>query len=57
MPVYKCSSCHHEWEDYKNRKCDWCGSDSRIIADKTDLEKSVNDMFDVVFEKSVIPDK
>jgi len=42
MPYYKCSKCHHEWENSEERNCDWCGSDKPIILEeKTPLEKFV----------------
>jgi hypothetical protein len=43
MPYYKCSKCHHEWEDFQERKCDWCGTDKPTLLEKeTPLEKLVN---------------
>jgi len=49
MPYYKCCSCHHEWEripenKYVNVLCDWCGSPSYILEEKTPLEKMVDDI-------------
>jgi len=42
MPYYKCSGCHHEWEDSQERKCDWCDTKNPIVLEeKTPLEKFV----------------
>lgn len=44
MPLFKCTKCHHEWEGTKSSNvCDWCGSDGRILEDKTPLEKMLQD--------------
>lgn len=45
MPYYKCSECHHEWEDVEDRKCDWCGADEPIVLEEeTPLSKLVRIM-------------
>ena len=49
MPLLHCKECHHEWEsapievfEYKGQtKCDWCGSKSYTLEEKTTLEKFV----------------
>jgi DNA-directed RNA polymerase subunit RPC12/RpoP len=41
MPYYKCSKCHHEWEDYRSRKCDWCGAKPILLEEETPLEKFI----------------
>lgn len=39
MPHYHCRKCHHEWEDYKARPCDWCEADRPIVLEEeTPLE-------------------
>ena len=45
MPYYKCSECHHEWEDTIERNCDWCGANNPIILEgETPLSKLVKVM-------------
>lgn len=39
MPLWKCKSCHHEWEG-KLPTCDWCKSEGYILEEKTALERS-----------------
>lgn len=42
MPYYKCSECHHEWEDVIKRNCDWCGANKPIVLEEeTPLAKLV----------------
>ncbi len=41
MPYYKCSKCHHEWEDIIKRNCDWCGAKPSVLEEETPLEKFV----------------
>jgi hypothetical protein len=43
MPLLHCTKCHHEWEGQSLEKCDWCGADSYILAEQTDLEKFLYD--------------
>lgn len=54
MPLRKCVSCHHEWEAGKDTqlKCDWCGDESKIIAEQTPLEKMLaSRFFERIFKK------
>jgi len=40
MPLFHCTSCHHEWESIdKESKCDWCGAPGKVLEDKTPMEK------------------
>ena len=44
MPLYKCCSCHHEFEyikdeDEKEPLCDWCNAPTYILQEKANLEK------------------
>jgi hypothetical protein len=52
MPLWKCDSCHHEWEgDRKWGVCDWCGSTGHILDSKTPLEKLISKLFNKKREK------
>jgi Zn finger protein HypA/HybF involved in hydrogenase expression len=46
MPYWKCISCHHEFENSREKipLCDWCGSTSYILENKTSLEKMMDDI-------------
>jgi NAD-dependent SIR2 family protein deacetylase len=47
MPYYKCSKCHHEYEDWRARKCDWCGAKKPIVLEgETPLSKLVRIMLE-----------
>lgn len=50
MPLYKCCSCHHEFEDYPDNTglmlCDWCGAPSIVLEEKTPLEIMVEEYFE-----------
>ena len=40
MPLLHCNKCQHEYEAAtKEELCDWCGSDGKVLAEKTDIEK------------------
>jgi DNA-directed RNA polymerase subunit RPC12/RpoP len=45
MPHYKCTGCHHEFDEISDPLdesyilCDWCGAPSYILEEKTPLEK------------------
>ncbi len=42
MPLYKCTSCQHEWEGSKTMTiCDWCDSPGIILEDETPLDKMI----------------
>ena len=42
MPHVKCNKCHHEWDSVSpESKCDWCGSDGKVLEEKTGFEKFV----------------
>ena len=42
MPHLKCRKCHHEWDDVSpNSKCSWCGSEGKVLEEKTSFEKFV----------------
>ncbi len=44
MPLVHCQKCHHEWEAAsKDELCDWCGKPGTVIAEKTFLEKMLED--------------
>lgn len=43
MPLLHCKHCHHEWEGEFHLKCDWCGAESYILEEQTDLEKLLHD--------------
>lgn len=43
MPLLHCKECHHEWEGNFHSKCDWCGADSFILKELTDLEELLHD--------------
>jgi len=53
MPLFHCTSCHHEWErigvDYA--LCDWCQNEGYIIATKTPLETMGKEIEKHGFEK------
>lgn len=49
MPYWKCTSCHHEFENipYEGEGvplCDWCGAPSYILEEKTPLENMCEDI-------------
>ena len=40
MPLWHCSSCHHEWEgSTESNTCDWCSEPGYILESLTPLEK------------------
>ena len=42
MPLLHCKKCHHEWESSNvNSTCDWCGSKSYVLEDKTCFERFI----------------
>ena len=43
MPLLHCKHCPHEWEGKFHSKCDWCGADSYILKELTDLEELLHD--------------
>jgi len=43
MPLLHCKHCHHEWEGEFHSNCDWCGSESYILEELTDLEELLHD--------------
>jgi len=55
MPYWKCTSCHHEFEGGGDKDnvplCDWCGSPSYILEEKTPLELMCDDIRKVGIEK------
>jgi len=45
MPLLHCESCHHEYESLDvNKLCDWCGAAGYILAEKTSMEKWLEEM-------------
>lgn len=45
MPLFHCSSCHHEWEAIGlYALCDWCLNEGYIIATNTPLESMANEI-------------
>jgi hypothetical protein len=45
MPVLHCDECHHEFEGQFGKKCGWCGAGSYMLAEQTELERFIKDMF------------
>jgi hypothetical protein len=43
MPVIHCKKCHHEWEGKFHSKCDWCGAESYVLEEQSDLENLLYD--------------
>ena len=45
MPHFKCTKCHHEWDDIKKETniCDWCGAQSNILEEQTPFELFIKD--------------
>lgn len=43
MPLLHCKECHHEWEGEFHSQCDWCGAESYILEEQTELEKLIHD--------------
>lgn len=41
MPIFHCKACHHEWEEYRESVCDWCGADSEVLAEESELERFI----------------
>lgn len=41
MPIFHCKACHHEWEEYSESVCDWCGADSEVLQEESELERFV----------------
>ncbi len=50
MPLLHCNKCHHELEGNKDTKCDWCGSKTYILEDKTALESMLDDIDEILEE-------
>jgi Zn finger protein HypA/HybF involved in hydrogenase expression len=40
MPHLKCKKCQHEWDSVSSEsKCEWCGSDGKVLEEETVFEK------------------
>jgi rRNA maturation endonuclease Nob1 len=33
IPLWHCQKCHHEWEEFDQRNCDWCGGESYLLTE------------------------
>jgi len=52
MPILHCKNCHHEWESPHSKEfCDWCGSDSYMIKEMTELEKATHKLLKEIREE------
>ena len=43
MSLWHCISCEHEWEAVADKVCDWCGQPGKVIQEKTQFEKFLDD--------------
>ena len=57
MPYLKCTKCHHELEGKENEKCNWCGADTRVLEEKTPLEKLCSDPDKIIKMLKELTDK
>jgi rRNA maturation endonuclease Nob1 len=45
VPHLKCNKCQHEWDDVSpESECGWCGSDGKVLEEKTQFEKFVEEV-------------
>ena len=35
MNHYHCRYCHHEWDNYTETKCGWCGAIKPVLLETT----------------------
>lgn len=56
MPYLGCTACHHELEGDEGEKCDWCGEETRVLEERTPLEKLCEDPDKIIdILKEIIP--
>lgn len=52
MPYLHCSKCDHEFEAIKTPElCDWCGSKTYVLENKTPFEQFVESDLDKILTK------